>query len=42
VLAAGGIRSHEDLTAVAAAGCENAVVGRGLLDGFLPVSAVAS
>jgi phosphoribosylformimino-5-aminoimidazole carboxamide ribotide isomerase len=42
VLAAGGIRSHEDLAAVAAAGCEGAVVGRGLLDGSLPVSAVAS
>jgi phosphoribosylformimino-5-aminoimidazole carboxamide ribotide isomerase len=42
VLAAGGIRSHEDLTAVAAVGCEGAVVGRALLDGSLPVSAVAS
>jgi phosphoribosylformimino-5-aminoimidazole carboxamide ribotide isomerase len=41
VLAAGGVRSHEDLAAVAAAGCEGAVVGRGLLDGTLPVSAVA-
>src|SRR3989442_14456618 len=36
VLAAGGIRSEADLVAVAAAGCEGAVVGRALLDGSLP------
>jgi len=40
VLAAGGIRSESDLTAVAAVGCEGAVVGRALLDGSLPLSAV--
>jgi phosphoribosylformimino-5-aminoimidazole carboxamide ribotide isomerase len=41
VLAAGGIRSRADLAAVAASGCEGAVVGRALLDGSLPVSTVA-
>jgi phosphoribosylformimino-5-aminoimidazole carboxamide ribotide isomerase len=41
VLAAGGIRSHDDLASVAATGCEGAIVGRGLLDGMLPLSAVA-
>jgi phosphoribosylformimino-5-aminoimidazole carboxamide ribotide isomerase len=41
VLAAGGIRSEADLAAVAAIGCEGAVVGRALLDGSLPLSAVA-
>jgi phosphoribosylformimino-5-aminoimidazole carboxamide ribotide isomerase len=40
VLAAGGIRSESDLAAVAAVGCEGAVVGRALLDGSLPLSAV--
>jgi phosphoribosylformimino-5-aminoimidazole carboxamide ribotide isomerase len=40
VLAAGGIRSEFDLAAVAAVGCEGAVVGRALLDGSLPLSAV--
>jgi phosphoribosylformimino-5-aminoimidazole carboxamide ribotide isomerase len=40
VLAAGGIRSQADLDAVAAVGCEGAVVGRALLDGSLPLSAV--
>jgi phosphoribosylformimino-5-aminoimidazole carboxamide ribotide isomerase len=40
VLAAGGIRSESDLGAVLAVGCEGAVVGRALLDGSLPVSAV--
>ena len=40
VLAAGGIRSEADLAAVAAIGCEGAVVGRALLDGSLPLSAV--
>jgi phosphoribosylformimino-5-aminoimidazole carboxamide ribotide isomerase len=38
VLAAGGIRSEADLAAVAATGCEGAVVGRALLDGSLPLS----
>ena len=42
VLAAGGIRSESDLAAVAAVGCEGAVVGRALLDGSLPLSAVVS
>lgn len=41
VLAAGGIRSEADLAAVAALGCEGAVVGRALLDGSLPLSVVA-
>lgn len=41
VLAAGGIRSEADLAAVAAIGCEGAIVGRALLDGSLPLSAVA-
>lgn len=40
VLAAGGISSESDLAAVAAIGCEGAVVGRALLDGSLPLSAV--
>ena len=35
VLAAGGMRSHADLDAVAAIGAEGAVVGRALLDGLL-------
>lgn len=38
VLAAGGIRSQADLAALAAIGCEGAVVGRALLDGSLPLS----
>jgi phosphoribosylformimino-5-aminoimidazole carboxamide ribotide isomerase len=41
VLAAGGIRSEDDLAAVAAVGCEGAVVGRALLDGSLPLSAIS-
>jgi phosphoribosylformimino-5-aminoimidazole carboxamide ribotide isomerase len=41
VLAAGGIRSPEDLEAVAAAGCEGAIVGRALLEGRLPLSVLA-
>jgi phosphoribosylformimino-5-aminoimidazole carboxamide ribotide isomerase len=35
VLAAGGIRSNEDLDALEQAGAESAVVGRGLLEGRL-------
>jgi phosphoribosylformimino-5-aminoimidazole carboxamide ribotide isomerase len=35
VLAAGGIATPDDLDAVAALGCEGAVVGRALLDGAL-------
>jgi phosphoribosylformimino-5-aminoimidazole carboxamide ribotide isomerase len=38
VVAAGGISSEADLAAVAATGCEGAVVGRALLDGSLPLS----
>jgi phosphoribosylformimino-5-aminoimidazole carboxamide ribotide isomerase len=38
VLAAGGITSEADLAAVAATGCEGAVVGRALLDGSLALS----
>src|SRR5438876_1228796 len=41
VLAAGGIRSGADLAAVAALGCEGAVVGRALLEGSLPLSVLA-
>ena len=41
LLAAGGIRSEADLAAVGAIGCEGAVVGRALLDGSLPLSALA-
>jgi phosphoribosylformimino-5-aminoimidazole carboxamide ribotide isomerase len=40
VLAAGGISSEADVAAVAASGCEAAVVGRALIDGSLPLSAV--
>jgi phosphoribosylformimino-5-aminoimidazole carboxamide ribotide isomerase len=42
VLAAGGIRSHDDLAAVARAGCEGAIVGRALLEGRLPLSVLAA
>ncbi|HLG08889.1 MAG TPA: 1-(5-phosphoribosyl)-5-[(5-phosphoribosylamino)methylideneamino] imidazole-4-carboxamide isomerase [Gaiellaceae bacterium] len=41
VLAAGGIRSLDDLAAVEAAGCEGGIVGRALLDGVLPLSVLA-
>jgi phosphoribosylformimino-5-aminoimidazole carboxamide ribotide isomerase len=41
VLAAGGIRSLEDLAAVEALGLEGAVVGRALLEGAIPLSALA-
>ena len=40
VLAAGGVRSVEDLDAIADTGCEGAVVGRALLEGRLPLSAL--
>ena len=40
VVAAGGISSPADLEAVAAAGCEAAVVGRALLEGAVPLSAL--
>jgi len=41
VLAAGGVRSLEDLGAVEAAGCEGAIVGRALLEGGLPLAVLA-
>src|SRR5262249_61630631 len=41
VLAAGGVRSEADLAAVEQAGCEGAVVGRALIEGRLPLSAIA-
>ena len=42
VLAAGGIRSEDDVEAVRAAGCAGAVVGRALLEGRVPLSLLAS
>jgi phosphoribosylformimino-5-aminoimidazole carboxamide ribotide isomerase len=41
VLAAGGVRSTDDLEAIAETGCEGAVVGRALLEGRLPLDALA-
>jgi phosphoribosylformimino-5-aminoimidazole carboxamide ribotide isomerase len=41
VLAAGGIRTEADLDRLAAAGLEGAVVGRALLEGAIPLSALA-
>jgi len=41
VLAAGGVRSLDDLAAVESTGCEGAIVGRALLDGTMPLSAFA-
>jgi phosphoribosylformimino-5-aminoimidazole carboxamide ribotide isomerase len=41
VLAAGGIRSIDDVAAVETAGCAGAIVGRALLEGAIPVSALA-
>ena len=38
VLAAGGIGTDADLTAVRESGCEGAIVGRALLDGRLPLA----
>jgi phosphoribosylformimino-5-aminoimidazole carboxamide ribonucleotide (ProFAR) isomerase len=40
VLAAGGIRSLGDLAALEALGLEGAVVGRALLEGAIPLSAL--
>jgi phosphoribosylformimino-5-aminoimidazole carboxamide ribotide isomerase/phosphoribosylanthranilate isomerase len=42
VLAAGGVRSVEDLATIAETGCEGAVVGRALLEGQLPPSALVA
>jgi len=39
VLAAGGIASQADLDALAALGCEGAVIGRALLEGSSPTAA---
>jgi len=41
VLAAGGVRSLDDVAAIQAAGCEGAVVGRALLEGRLPLATLA-
>ena len=41
VVAAGGISSPADVEAVAAAGCEGVVVGRALLEGRIPLSALS-
>ncbi len=41
VIAAGGIRSEDDLDALEALGCEGAVVGRALLDGSLALDVLA-
>jgi phosphoribosylformimino-5-aminoimidazole carboxamide ribotide isomerase len=41
VLAAGGIRTTEDLDALASIGLEGAVVGRALLEGMIPLASVA-
>jgi phosphoribosylformimino-5-aminoimidazole carboxamide ribotide isomerase len=40
VVAAGGVSSVGDLDAVAATGCEGAVVGRALLEGLIPLGAI--
>jgi phosphoribosylformimino-5-aminoimidazole carboxamide ribotide isomerase len=42
VLAAGGIRSREDLDAVEETGCEAAIVGRALLEARVPLEILAS
>jgi phosphoribosylformimino-5-aminoimidazole carboxamide ribotide isomerase len=42
VLAAGGIRSEDDLASLAALGLEGAVVGRSLLEGAIPLSAISA
>jgi phosphoribosylformimino-5-aminoimidazole carboxamide ribotide isomerase len=41
VLAAGGISSEADVAAIEEAGCEAAIVGRALLEGRIPLSALA-
>ena len=38
VLAAGGVRSREDLAAIEETGCEGAIVGRALLEARLPLA----
>jgi phosphoribosylformimino-5-aminoimidazole carboxamide ribotide isomerase len=42
VLAAGGVRSPDDLKAIEAVGCEGAIVGRALLEGLIPLAALGS
>jgi phosphoribosylformimino-5-aminoimidazole carboxamide ribotide isomerase len=42
VLAAGGIRSTDDLARLAAAGLEGAIVGRALLEGRIPLAALGA
>ncbi len=42
VLAAGGVRSLDDVDAVRAVGCEGAIVGRALLEGRIPLAALGS
>jgi phosphoribosylformimino-5-aminoimidazole carboxamide ribotide isomerase len=42
VLAAGGVRSLEDLSRVAGTGCEGAIVGRALLEGRIPLSTLGA
>ncbi|HUG63944.1 MAG TPA: 1-(5-phosphoribosyl)-5-[(5-phosphoribosylamino)methylideneamino] imidazole-4-carboxamide isomerase [Gaiellaceae bacterium] len=42
VVAAGGVGSLEDVGAIAAVGCEGAIVGRALLEGRIPMSALAA
>lgn len=41
VLAAGGVASEADVAAIEEAGCEAAIVGRALLEGRIPLSALA-
>jgi uncharacterized protein related to proFAR isomerase len=40
VLAAGGIRSEDDLAQLSGLGLEGAVVGRALLEGMIPLEAL--
>ena len=41
VLAAGGVRSREDLDAIEETGCEGAIVGRALLEARVPLAILA-
>ena len=41
VLAAGGVRSLDDLSAIAERGCEGAIVGRALIEGHIPLTALS-
>ncbi len=42
ILAAGGVRTPDDLERIAGLGLAGAVVGRALLDGSLPLSVLGS